>query len=167
MTVMASEASLLIRHDIDVSNFLYGTAHFITLHLSPEWEIARGVGQPEVTAAHDRGQQKWVAGGRAWYVLYHKQSGWAMELCLESKPARKQNRGQPGSSHELTVHGHPASIRRWHRRRGVFRPKEITFVEVTFDCEHSDRSIRLELSGRCPPEGFDEMLAMVSKWQCH
>jgi hypothetical protein len=164
---MTREANPLVRHDIAVSNFLYGSAYFITLFLSPEWEIAHGVGHPEVTAAHDRGQQKWVAGGKAWYVLYHKQSGWAMELCLESKPGRAQKSSQPGDSHELTVHGHPASIRRWERRRGVFHPKAVTFVEVTFSCEHSDRSIRLELSGRCPPEGFEAMLSMISKWQCH
>jgi hypothetical protein len=164
---MAIEANPLIQHEIDVSNFLYGSAHFITLHLSPEWEIARGVGHPEVTAAHDRGEQKWVAGGKAWYVLYHKQSGWAMELSLEAKPGRKQNRGQVAGSRELTVHGHPASIRRWEQRRGLFHPKAITFVEVTFDCEHSDRNIRLELSGRCPPEGFEAMLAMIPEWQCH
>lgn len=164
---MADKANPLIRHDIAVSNFLYGSADFITLHLSPEWEIARGVGEPEVTAAHDRGQQKWVAGGKAWYVLYHKQSGWAMELCLESKPGLRQNRSQTDDSVELTVHGHPAKIRRWQRRRGFFRPKLVTFVEVTFDCEHSERSLRLELSGRCPPEGFEEMLAMIAQWQCH
>jgi len=158
------KAASLIRHDIDVGNVLYGSAHFITLELAPEWEIAPGVGRPEIVAAHKRGQRVWIVTGKAWYVLYHKQLGWAVELHLEAKPQRKQSLID---SSELTVNGHPASVRRWQRQRGIFHPKTIAFAEVAFDCEHSERRLRLELSGRCPPEGFEAIMAMIPAWRCH
>lgn len=155
----------LVRHDISVSNIIYGSAHFLTLRLPEVWEIAPGVGHPEVIAAHDRNQRKWVASGKAWYVVYHRESGWAMELMLESGAQRKQLR--PASNEVIAVQGHTAHVRRWQRRRGLFRPKQITYVEAQFNCPQSDRCLRLELSGRCPPEGFEEMLNLFSEWWCH
>jgi hypothetical protein len=156
----------LIRHDIDVGNIVYGTARFITLWLPQSWDIAPGVGRPEVVAAHDRQQRKWIASGQAWYVVFHRQQGWAMELLLESSHRRRDAAGAAGQE-VIHVQGHPAVVRRWQRRRGLFRPRTITFVEVQFNCEQSDRHLRLELSGRCPPEGFEEMLAVVPEWRCH
>lgn len=156
----------LVRHDITISNILYGGAHLITLRLPEAWDIASGVGRPEIMAAHTLRDRRWVASGRAWYVLYHRQLGWAMELLVESGAIRK--RWQPQPDGELTeVHGHVASVRRWQRRRGVLRPKTITFVEVTYNCEQSKRFMRMEVSGRCPPEGFEEMLRLISGWWCH
>ncbi|MBN1312259.1 MAG: hypothetical protein JXB30_12640 [Anaerolineae bacterium] len=164
---MAQEVASLIRHDIDVSNMLYGSAHFMALQLAPEWEIAPGVGRPEIVAAHKRGQRMWIVTGKAWYVLYHKQLGWALELCLEANPQRRKSIVQPDASSGIAVHGHPALVRRWQQQRGLFRPNTITFVEVTFDCEHSERRLRLELSGRCPPEGFEAVMSMIPAWRCH
>ena len=161
----ASSKTDLVRHDVSVSNLLYGAARLITLRLPEMWEIAPGVGRPEIVAAHTRDDRKWVACGRAWYVIYHRQLGWAMELLLDSGPLRK--RWQPDGEEMVVVHGHPASVRRWQRRRGLFRPKTITFVEVAYNCEQSDRFMRLELSGRCPPEGFEQMLRLLSGWWCH
>lgn len=155
----------LVRHDVTVSNLLYGGARFITLRMPEEWDIAPGVGRPEIVAAHLRHDRKWVASGKAWYVVYHRQRGWAMELMLSSGPLRK--RWQPKDAEWVEVYGHPASVRRWQRRRGVFRPKLITFIEVSYNCQPSERFMRLELSGRCPPEGFDEMLRLLSGWWCH
>lgn len=155
----------LTRHDIDVGNILYGTARFITLWLPEEWDIAPGVGHPEVVAAHDRLQRKWIASGQAWYVVFHRQHGWAMELALESG----RQRSLPGGAGQETiqVQGHHATVRRWQRKRGLFRPRIITYVEIRFNCEPSDRQLRLELSGRCPPEGFNAVLASVPEWRCH
>lgn len=155
----------LVRHDIAIGNLIYGHAQFITLRLAETWDIAPGIGHPEVIAAHDRSDRKWVASGKAWYVLYHRELGWAMELLLQARAPRKG--WQPQGDERLTVHGHPAQVRRWQRQRGLFRPKTITFVEVTHQCERSDRLLRLQLSGRCPPEGFEEMLAMIPEWWCH
>jgi hypothetical protein len=116
-------------------------------------------------AAHNRRNRKWIASGMAWYVVYHRELGWAMELMLESTAQRKIT---PGSGEEtLAIQGHTASVRHWNRKRGLFRPKNISFVEVRFNCEQTDRQLRYELSGRCPPEGFDEMLRLLPEWWCH
>lgn len=166
MTAQAAPGAKLVRHDIAAGNVLYGDAHLITLRLPETWDIAPGVGRPEVVAAHTRHNRRWIVSGRAWYVLYHRQLGWALELFVESSVPRKQ-RQQPEDGSAVEMHGHPATMRRWERQRGVFRPKTITFVEVTYTCEQSDRFMRLELSGRCPPEGFEELLSLLPEWECH
>lgn len=155
----------LVRHDISVTNVLYGGAHFMTLRLPETWDIAPGVGRPEIVATHLRKDRRWIASGKAWYVLYHRELGWAMEVMLESRPA--QRRMFPDSTETLDVHGHQAAVRRWQRKRGIIRPKMITFIEVIFNCPETDRWLRLEFSGRCPPEGFEQMLPLVSHWWCH
>jgi hypothetical protein len=155
----------LVRHDIDVGNILYGTARFMSLWLPESWDLAPGVGRPEIVAAHDRLHRKWIASGQAWYVIFHRERGWAMELFLESSHRRKD--ALPLGQEAIQVQGHPAQVRRWQRRRGLFRPKLITFVEVRFNCDQSDRHLKLELSGRCPAEGFDEMLTFLPEWRCH
>jgi hypothetical protein len=164
--VDAMPAPELVRHDIAVSNVLYGGANFMTLRLPETWDIAPGVGRPEIVAVHDRGGRKWIASGQAWYVLYHRELGWAMELMLESS-ALKRRLGPPDSGETLDIHSHRARVRRWQRKRGLFRPKMITFVEVGFNCEQSERYMRYELSGRCPPEGFEQMLGFMREWWCH
>lgn len=155
----------LIPHRIAVGNLIWGHADFLTLRMPEIWDIAPGVGRPEVVAAHERQGRRWVVTGKAWYVVYHRERGWAMELFLESRPSRR--RASALSGEQATLYGHPASVRRWQRRRGVFRPKTITFVEVTCDCAVSDRTIKVELSGRCPPEAFEEMLRLIAGWTCH
>jgi hypothetical protein len=160
-------ASTLIRHDIAVSNVIYGVAHFLTLRLPEAWELAPGVSHPEVTAVHKRKGRHWIAAGRAWYVLYHRELGWAMELHIASRHRRYKPRARADGGERGRVHEHPAEIRRWTQRRGVFRPRTITFVEVTLVCEESGRCIRLELSGRCPPEGFADVARSMPEWRCH
>lgn len=155
----------LIRHDIDVGNLLYGTARFVTLRLSDGWDLAPGVGRPEIVAAHNRRNRKWIASGKAWYVIYHRDLGWAMELMLESTALKKI--APAPNSETMQIQGHAASLRRWNRKRGLFHPKIISFVEVRFNCEQTDRQIRFEISGRCPPEGFQEILRLLPEWWCH
>ena len=159
------DSNKLVRHDIAVTNILYGGAHFITLRLPETWDIAPGVGRPEIVATHMRHERRWIVSGKAWYVLYHRELGWAMELMLESRPVQRSLSLE--GVENLAVHGHVAAVRRWQRKRGVIHPKTITFVEFTFNCEETERWLRLELSGRCPPEGFQEMLPLVSGWWCH
>ena len=155
----------LVRHDIAVGNILYGHAQFITLRLTDQWDIAPGVGRPEVDATHDRCNRKWIATGKAWYVLFHRELGWAMELMLESRVQGKLN--PTDDTEQITVNGHPALVRRRQRKRGVLRRKIITCIEVIFNCEVSDRQLRIELSGRCPPEGFQQVMETIPKWWCH
>lgn len=164
MTQPSAGAGKLARHDIDVGNIVYGSARFMTLRLPETWDLAPGVGRPEIIAAHDRHQRKWIASGQAWYVLYHRQLGWAMELMLTARALKKQLR-ETGET--TSIHGHAAFIRRWQRRRGLFRPKTISFVEVQFNCPQSDRFLSVELSGRCPLEGFDQMVGLLAEWWCH
>jgi hypothetical protein len=123
------------------------------------------VGHPEIVAVHERNHRKWIASGMGWYVVYHRELGWAMELMLESGAQRKLKPRPDLES--LDVHGHAAQVRRYQRQRGLFHRHTITYVEVMYNCEQSDRLLRVELSGRCPPEGFDQVLAVLPEWWCH
>lgn len=165
MTGQPASDQTLVDHEIAVGNLIWGHAQFLTIRMPEVWDLAPGVGRPEIVASHERKGKRWVVTGKAWYVLFHRERGWAMELLLESRVKRKQHPVSTGE--QATVHGHPASIRRWERKRGVFKPRTITFVELLCDCDETDRSLKVELSGRCPAEGFEEMLRMIAKWHCH
>jgi len=158
----------LVRHDIAASNLLLGDSLFLSLGLPPGWELAPGVGRPEVIANHERGGKKWVASGRAWYVVFDAERRWAMELMLQvGALSRRWNRAPVGEVTEVTVHGHPATVRWREGRRGLFRRHTITFLRVEFDCPVSERHLVVEFSGRCPREGFEEMLAAIPYLRCH
>ena len=158
----------LIRHDIASGNLLLGSMFFITLNLPPAWDLAPGVGRPEIIAGHERSGRKWVVSGRAWYVIFDPQRRWAMELALQAS-SLPRGKKEVGGEHmaETMVHGHPATVRRWHGRRGLFNRRTIAFLRVEFDCPVSDRHLTVELSGRCPPEAFDEILEAMPHWRCH
>ncbi len=162
-SALAGEA--LVRHDVAVSNIIYGVANFMTVRLPEIWDLAPGVGHPEIVAVHERNKRKWIVSGQAWYVVYHRELGWAMELVLESR-TRRPIKARTGAEN-LVVQGHEACVRRWQRRRGLLHRRTITYIEVTYNCESSDRQIRVELSGRCPAEGFEAMLAVIPEWYCH
>ena len=159
----------LVRHDIAAGNLLLGDMLFLSLNLLPAWDLAPGVGRPEVIASHERNGKKWVAAGRAWYVIYDGERRWAMELMLQAGalPRKRRGNAELASATELSVHGHPATVRWQERRRGLFRRRPITFVRVEFDCPISERHLVVEFSGRCPSEGFEELLRVMPYWRCH
>jgi hypothetical protein len=155
----------LLSHEISASNPLLGTSRFITLWLPAEWDIAPGVGRPEIVANHERGNQKWVSSGNAWYVIYNRETRWAMEFRIDIGTVRKKKHSD---SHErLVVDGHDASIRWWERGRGIIRRKRITYMEVSYDCPLSERRLRLEFSDRCDKEAFRNLQKYILYWRCH
>jgi hypothetical protein len=166
MNPPANATSELIVHEIGTRNLLLGASRFLTLRLPATWDLAPGVGHPEVVASHERRRQKWVSSGKAWYVLHNAERQWAMELALEV--GRRRSRLAPGTvSEPVLVDGHEGWLRRWQRSRGLFRRWQVSYVEVAYNCPQSDRFIRIELSGRCEEAAFEEVLATVSEWRCH
>jgi hypothetical protein len=159
-------AAALIPHEIGTRNLLLGASRFLTLRLPSTWDLAPGVGPPEVVASHHRRHQKWVSSGRAWYVLHNAERKWAMELALEIGHRRPYL--PPGAGSEpVVVDGHEGWLRRWQRSRGLFRRWQVHYVEVAYNCPQTDRYVRIELSGRCEEAAFEEVLATVSEWRCH
>jgi hypothetical protein len=156
----------LVKHEIGTRNILLGASYFLTLRLPPTWDLARGVGQPEVVATHQRGQQKWVASGKAWYVLQNAERNWAMELALEMGHPRVRLPSGPHTE-PIQVDGHEAQLRRWQRSRGLFRRWQVNYLEVAYNCPQSERYVRIELSSRCDRAAFEEVLATIPAWRCH
>jgi hypothetical protein len=158
----------VIRHDIATGNLVLGNMLFISLYLPPQWDLAPGVGRPEIIAGHERNHKKWVASGRAWYVIFDGERRWAMELDLRARfLPKKHGRTEKLPGGEVIVHEHPATVRWRARQSGFFHRHTTTILRVEFDCPASDRHLTVELSGRCPQEGFEEMLAAMSHWRCH
>ncbi len=155
----------LISHEIAASNILFGASRFLTLWLAPEWDLAPGVGRPEIIASHEINDIKWVSSGRAWYVIYNRETRWAMELRIDIGHPRQQKQLAVGVP--MTVDGHEAIVRHWERGRGLLRRRRITYVEVAYNCSRTERWIRLELSGRCGDEGFHALLELLPYLRCH
>ncbi len=156
----------LVDHRIFAQNLLLGESLFLTLKLPPQWDLAPGVSRPEVHATHERRERRWVASGDAWYVIYHREHRWALEVAITTRPLR---RGASVSSQAaLSVGGHAATVRWKQKRRGLpWQRHDVTFMIVEFACPASERSFKLEFSGWCPQEGFDEILAALRQVRCH
>lgn len=154
-----------VSHEISAKNPLLGASRFVTLWLPPDWDIAPGVGGPEIVASHERNDDKWVASGRAWYVLYNRETRWAMEFRIDVGPlrgGRKKTTAEPA-----TAGGHDASVTWRERGRGIIRRKRVTYMIVDYNCPLSERWLRFEFSGRCEQEAFRALLACVPYWRCH
>lgn len=159
------EKDSLVSHEIYASNLILGESLFVGLKLPPNWKLAPGVSRPEIVAAHDRRNRKWVAAGDAWYVVHDDDRKWVMELAIK---IRALPRGQDGQGESASTGGHPARVTWKDRRRGLpWQRHTVTFMLVTHFCPLSERQISLEFSGWCPPEGFREMLASLEHLVCH
>jgi hypothetical protein len=155
----------LVSHEISARNPLLGASRFITLWLPAEWDIAPGVGGPEVVASHERNDLKWVSSGKGWYVIYNRDTRWAMEFRIDVKHPRKNDKPPPAGM--MTIHGHDARVEWRERGRGIFRRKRVTYMIVTYNCPLSERWVRLEFSGRCGQEAFRALLDYLPYWRCH
>jgi hypothetical protein len=156
----------IIDHVIEAGNPLLGASRFLTLRLPETWEIASGVGRPEIIASHKRGRVRWVANGDFWYVIFHQQLGWALEINGRMRP--NLNRRSATTGETASVGGHAATVRWQKRRRGLpWRRHDVTFMTVDFFCGPSERAIKLEFSGWCPEEGFREVLQGLHNAICH
>ncbi len=164
---MSIAADQGLEHIIEAANPLLGTSRFLTLFLPESWDLAAGVSGPEVNASHLRHGLRWVANGDFWYIVYHTQYGWAMELHGSARPLNGR-RDRPPGAEDATVSGHAAWVT-WHtRRRGLpWRRHDVTFMTVNYECPQSERRISLEFSGWCPPEGFRQMLHALEWTRCH
>jgi len=115
---------------------------------------------------HERENQKWVATGDAWYVVYHNETKWALELAVKIRPLTGSNNKDVGQS--IAVNQHPGRISWTHKRRGLpWNRHTVTFMNVSFSCPQTERLIRLEFRGWCPREGFDEILQALEHIGCH
>jgi len=153
-------------HDIYASNLLIGEALICGLRLPLPWQLAPGVSRPEIVATHRRRDQKWVVTGDAWYEIHDGERRWAMELAIHVRPLSRRNESRTGQG--TFVAGHPARTTWKNGRRGLpWRRHDVTFMTVTFDCPYSERRFKLEFSGWCPREGFEEILAALRHFRCH
>jgi hypothetical protein len=155
----------LVPHVIQASNVLLGPSRFFTLKLPAAWNLAPGVGHPEIMASHERRRVRWVASGSFWYVLFDGERRWAMEFACHIRPI--SNRPLTTGTESTSVGGHPAQIRWRTARRGLFKRHDVRFMTLEHDCPQSERRLTLEFSGWCPEEGFREVLDALQALECH
>jgi len=154
-----------VEHVIEAKNIVFGNLRFLALELPEHWEIAPGVGRPEINATHERHSVRWVANGDFWYVLFQRQRGWAMEVSGRMRPL---GRSVPAVGEVVSVGGHPARAQWKTRRRGLpWRRHEVRFLKVDFECVPSERKMTLVFSGWCPEQGFREVLQSLAQLKCH
>lgn len=158
--------SELVSHEIFADNLLLGKSLFFSLGLPPGWHLAPGVGRPEIVAIHERAKKRWVVTGDAWYVIYHDEKRWALELALKIRPIPDNQQDQSGES--ISVNRHPGRLTWKHKNRGLpWKRHTVTFMNMVFDCLKTERRIQLEFSGWCPAEGFEEIQQAVQQLGCH
>lgn len=163
---MSTNYGELIKHEIFADNLILGKSLFLELHLPPEWQLAPGVGRPEVHSMHERRYRKYVAYGDAWYVLHDDDRRWAVEFAISIRSGQMKEPKSPGES--ASVAGHPARVRWTEKRRGLpWQRHNVTFMTMHFECPQTDRYLKLDFSGWCPEEGFREILQLMRFSRCH
>lgn len=156
----------LVNYDVYADNLILGKSLLFTLHLPKQWHLGRGVSHPEIIASHERRNRKWVASGNAWYVVYDSDRRWALEMAATIRPIPANYKTPTGEP--VSIGTHPAHLWWKEKRRGLpWQRHTVTFMTLDFDCFPSDRHIRLEFSGWCPPDGFQEILTALRKFRCH
>ena len=156
----------LTYHAVTIGNAVFGTARLLTIGLPSGWTLKPGVSHPEVAATHTRGATTWVVAGSAWYVVFHPEHGWALEVAIHSRATSSKDSLLANAAAQIG--GHPATLHWKTRRRGMpWNRHDVTFMTLAGTCPHTERHIRIEFSGWCPPEGFQEMLQAVRGWRCH
>jgi len=129
------------------------------------WQLAPGVSRPEIAANHNRQNRSWVATGNAWYVVYEPEKHWALELAITIHPKTKT---AESSNQTVSVGKHIGNLQWKQKRRGLpWNRHEVTFMTISFDCHYTERNIKLEFSGWCPREGFEEILEALKFLGCH
>lgn len=157
----------LVNHDIYAGNLILGQSLLFKLNLPQQWNLAPGVSRPEVNAISRLfDDQALVVNGNAWYVVFDGERNWALEFAATIRPLPKSpivSDGEP-----FSVSGHPAKVSWKTKRRGLpWNRHDVTFMTVTFACTQSERMLKLEFSGWCPPEGFQEILKALHVLRCH
>lgn len=155
-----------VEHVLKAANAIMGSATFLTLYLDSTWDLAPGVGHPEVTASHERANVRWVANGDFWYVVFNEAFGWTMEVRGRFRPGGSGP--FPSEGETSAVGGHVASVRWQTRRRGLpWRRHDVRYMTVEYDCPESERKIQLEFSGWCEEAGFRQVLEALREVKCH
>ncbi|GAB4526457.1 MAG: hypothetical protein Fur0018_11750 [Anaerolineales bacterium] len=165
MSPPLTSSGMITYHTITISNAVFGSARLLEIGLPSGWNLEPGVSHPEVAATHQRGEQTWVVAGSAWYVVFHPENGWALEVAIHSRAAAAS---RPVPQAEAYIFNHPASLQWKTRRRGLpWNRHQVTFMNLTCTCPHTERRLNIEFSGWCPPEGFQAMLEAAHHWHCH
>jgi hypothetical protein len=164
--LMPFSPSDLVLHDIYAKNLVMGGCLFFGLMLPPNWQLAPGVGRPEINSTLRREEEKaWVADGRAWYVLHDPERRWALEAAISISSQRPKTKAD---TEKVIVGGHPANLTWSKRRRGLpWRRHDVVFMKLDFYCPETERRIKVEFSGWCPQEGFQEILQAARFLRCH
>ena len=161
----------LVNHEIYARNLIMGQVLFFNLNLPPEWHLAPGVSRPEINASSRQTEDgSWVVNGNAWYVVYQSERRWALELYASIRPliGQKSGRRITPNGGPVNIAGHNAELQWNTKRRGLpWKRHDVTFMTLTFDCPHTERRIKLEFSGWCPQEGFEEILESMRHLKCH
>ena len=154
-----------VPHDISLTNLVLGEARLFRLMLPEKWEITRGLAPPDMQARHMRGGAPWVASGRAWYVVYHSEKGWALELEVRVTAHEKK---PPTGSQPIEIGLHTGYVAWRKRRRGLpWKRHDVYFMTIGWYCPQTERHIELEFSGWCPQEGFEAIRAGILRTICH
>lgn len=158
----------LTRYDIFADNLFLGRSLLFTLNLPPAWQLAPGVSRPEVSAIHTRRGKRWVVTGDAWYVVYDGQRRWALEMAAQLRPPQNARTPKTPTLQQANVGGHPSALRWQEKRRGLpWQRHNVTYMILDCECSYTERRLKLEFSGWCPQEGFQEILAALRFLRCH
>ena len=158
-------------HLIAASNILFGIANFLILPLPKGWRFGREISPSEVDSTTQWGDSLWVTSGRASHVVFNEDREAGLELLVKvSKGKRgkfKPKLSQMRNQGLMRLGGHDANYALGEVERGLFKKKVAQRLQLSFYCDKTNRTIAIELTGKCPADALNQILQAMSLLQCH
>lgn len=156
---------------LEAFNPIVGRTEFVGVSLPDPWRLTRATVTPEVATTVRQGDRQWVAAGESRHVVFDRQRRLRMDLVVRvtSGPPRRPlvPLAEGLANGPLAVGGHAGTYQVGRRREGLLPRRLVPTLRVRHYCEHTRRTLLLELSGAPVLEEFRTLLDALTSLECH
>lgn len=158
-------------YTVSVGNIVLGVYVFMILRLPPEWKLVRGGIPSEFVYSKELEGARWVTEGRAYHYLHNRSNGNRFQFTIKCVKGRGKQ-GLPRSLDKrgegtIDLSGHACRYIWGKLRGGIFRKEELTYLNLSFTCDRTDRTVTLEMKGQGRQEDVRGLTEALGESKCH
>ncbi len=158
-------------YTVSVGNIVLGVYVFMILRLPPEWKLVKGGIPSEFVYSKELEGARWVTEGQAYHYLINPSNGSKFEFTIKCVKGRWK--GRPPRSLEkhgegtINLSGHLCDYVWGNLRGGLLRKEELTYLNLQFTCDRTERTVRFELKGQASQEDVRRLTEALGESKCH
>ncbi len=152
---------------IAAGNPLLGVSNFLVITLPDDWSIRISELPTEVNNSVLIRNVKWVTDGYAYHYIYNNNHTYQLKIKVHKSQKESHTHGKVLESGEFKIASHKAFYTLVSKSIGIVKKQDIQILYVHFYCEHTDRTIELEITGK---NVIDEAKNLITNFQesiCH